>query len=721
MAKKNEQKRTLGFAAFGIGMCLLAAGAHHMSKPTNSKDFELVGKPFFEEFTSAEQARSLEVTAIDQETAESQQFSVAQKDGLWRIPSHYDYPAEAADRLAATATSVMGINRESLVGRLKSDHERFGVLDPLDVDSTDPETVGKRITIKDESDDTLVDLIIGKEAGDVVVTEEDRPMQSGEAEKYYYVRRPDETPTYKVQLNVDISTKFSDWIEPDLLQLNGSAIRRISVDNYELQEKARGLGQPVQIFKVPGDVLNFSREDAVGSWDLEGLNEKTEEVVGAEVSKIVNVLDEMKIVGVRPKHKYKDQQLLSADLKVMEIPELQANPREFNMQMAKLQSELARQGFNFIQDPDLTLVSTGGELVAGTDEGIVYSLNFGKAVEDDEVEIEIGDKDTGDDVSETTESEPNAKTEAKEESQETGTENVDATESENDDSDKAEEEEVVVKNRYLMIRAFFDSALLGEVPVKPIEPLKPVEPEGYVPPAADDKDEQGEIDEESPTNESSSSGDEAPAPGESDSGDEQDAEDPSGDAEESEANAKPERDPAFVEYDEALATYEQQSTEHTLNMTRYENDLKAYEERVKAAEKRVAELNERFGDWYYVIAADNLKALKSSRTDVVKEKEVDEDEAAKPDISFDMPDDLSAPPVDPAKDESSEGDGTDKIEDQDDSDSDKDQPDSDSNVETTEGQSNAAEGSEPNSDDSSESPESPEAEEPGGSDSEKDG
>ena len=133
--KKNEQARTIAFVLFGVLMCAAAFATHYMTLPNNSKDFELVGKPFFEGFDSASLAKSLEVAAMDADSAKLKKFSVEEKDGIWRIPSHYNYPAEAAERLAVTATSIMGINRDSLVGRLESDHERYGVVDPLDIEA----------------------------------------------------------------------------------------------------------------------------------------------------------------------------------------------------------------------------------------------------------------------------------------------------------------------------------------------------------------------------------------------------------------------------------------------------------------------------------------------------------------------------------------------------------------------------------------------------------
>ena len=194
-------------------------------------------------------------------------------------------------------------------------------------------------------------------------------------------------------------------------------------------------------------------------------------------TEIVKVLDEMKIVGVRPKFKYKDQLLLTPDLKVKQIPELQQNPREFNAAMAKLQSELSKRGFNFIKNPDLTLVSNGGELSIGTDEGVVYSLSFGKFVEGDESAIEIGSSGEGaDDGSKEAESTDSADDGSKDQT-ESGEAEPASAESDpatvDDDPTAETPAEPEAKNRYLMIRVSFDESLLGDKPVKPTEPTKP--------------------------------------------------------------------------------------------------------------------------------------------------------------------------------------------------------------------------------------------------------
>ena len=613
----NESKKTIAFVAMAAVMSLAAVSSHFLNRPTNSGDFELLGQAFFPEFESASQAQSLEVAAIDADSAQLKRFSVRNQGGLWRIPTHYDYPAEAAARLATTASSVMGITRESLAGRLASEHERLGVIDPLSDEAEDPESVGKRITLKDASDEIVIDYIVGKEAGEVVLSATERPYGNQGNEKYYYVRRPDEAQTYKVKLDIDLSTKFSDWIEPDLLRLRPNDVTRLSIDNYTLQEdRSNPLAQTAALFKSQGDKLDLARASNTDSWKLEGLAEESEELQTSRITKILGVLDQMKIAGVRPKFKYKDQLLLTADLKLNQQPEFEKDPQGFGLAINRLQVELEQKGFNLAGSAEkMELVAVHGDMAVGTDKGILYTLHVGKALEGDETEIEIGSKnDSNDEPSELEPSESSSDENTEGDSEDGESKDGDAKDSEDDGKDEADSEsdpKPEAKNKYLMVRVSFDESLILPKPLKPIEPVKPEAPEGYQPPA-DDQPKEGDSDD--------------PAEGE-ESGDESDDSDA---AEKPPADVKPERNPEFVKHDEAVKGYEQQMLEFEMGMSRFEDETKAYDKKVEEGKALVDELNQRFGDWYYVVSGDNLSTLQTKRADLVELKDPPKGDGSKP-------------------------------------------------------------------------------------------
>ena len=605
---RNENTRTSLFTVFASVSLIAAAGSYWMNLPPKLDGFELLGKPFYEDFVESSQAKSLKVVAMN-EDAELQEFSVEQVDGLWTIPSHHNYPAEAVARLAATSSSVIGIEREALAGRLKSDFERFGVIDPTDEDIIDPESVGKSLTLLDDQGEVLADFIIGKQVEDTPQWRDDFEERV-EPESYFYVRRRDENQTFKVSLDIDLSTKFSDWIEPDLLKIQSNQLTRVFLDNYEVTERAGDvLGQTKELSKTQGEQITFGRPDGTSDWMLEGLRASVEEQVDERLNQIIDVLDNVEIVDVRPKNTFMGKQLLAADLTINTDPEFKKDPQGLGEALNELRYEMNEKGFTLIPSQDengqtkLEFYCRRGELEAGTDEGVLYTLMFGNSVTGGNQAIEIGKQS---DESEDAEDDPAG------DKPEEGESEIDPSQN----SEEAEEGD----NRYLMIQVNFDESLLGSKPEPPKEVQMPVKPEGYKP--ADPESDPSEPEEGAEESEPSSEG------GESEEGDSQtdtapkpddSSEETEGEDSEKQEEAKPvERDPAFIEYENQLAEYDAKKVEYEIQLSRYQDDLKNWEEKVKAGKKRVGELHERFNQWYYVISADNLDAVRAERSDFVR-------------------------------------------------------------------------------------------------------
>lgn len=595
----KETNRTIGFVASALAMTGLAFVTWQANRPQLLSDFGSIGKPFFESFESNRQATSLEVIAVDDKGAR-RRFEVRKQGQLWTIPSHYDYPAEAADRLTNTATAVIGLKREALAGRNATEHERFGVVDPNSAGTADPDAVGKRLILKDSAGNALADFILGKEAAAQGNDEERAAFERDQTEKFYYVRRSDENLTYKVRLDLNLSTKFADWIDPLLLQIEANRLVKLGIDDYQLKEEASGaFGAVKTLAKVPGKPSLLTRKGGFDPWTLEGMDAAKFTLDTAKAGEISQTIEELKIVGVRPKFKWNGQQLITSDLQLV-VPEGLKNGTpefdQFQEAVLTLQDELSGRGFQFAKQGErLTLVSEAGEFVAGTEDGVAYTLHFGKPVEGDEQAIEIGGgnqpaaADAG--------AQANGGTLA-------------GGEAENKPANSAEaKSELSGKNRYVMIRVTVDSQLLGDRPAPPVEPVKPEQPDGYVP---------------RPEVKPAAEGD--PAPPETDVTDS--------------------RDPKFIEYDAQLKAWEQARTDYELQKSQAEMQLKEFEERVKAAEKRVAELNDRFGSWYYVVAAENLAGLLVKRSELELAKPQPQGALPeRPNIDFGEADIPPAPPV----------------------------------------------------------------------------
>lgn len=561
----KDHIRTIVFVV-GAVFCLAVTGIiEWASRPAAIEEYGRVGQEFYPEFTDPTKATSLEVYAFDPEKVLPLEFRVQQLDnGRWVIPSHHNYPADAEDRLADTAASIIGIDRGALVTRWPADHAEYGVVNPKQESLAvgDVEGVGKRLTLTGEGDTILADYIIGNE------------VEEGSGD--YYVRHPDEDEVYITSLNIDLSTKFADWIETDLLELDAADISEVSVNNYSFDE-LRG-----QV--TSQEVSTLARATSTDPWSMGGLNEETEEVNEDAIRDTVDTIAELAIAGVRPKQKG-----LTPDLKIDRAAV--SSQRDVD----RLQSDLLTRGFllqpgeNGSQE-NLRLMAREGELNAATTDGVVYRLYFGRAFAGNQEELEIGFSNSDKEGQSKDESDGGEKKSDEAKSDETST----------DDSESSEEGAGDNNNpgRYVFVRTEFDKKYLGEAPVKPTEPEMPPELKAA---------------------ESAEKADATPA-SDSDEGTDDSAE---GDRETEETD-EPEEDPLDALRDE----YEQAKTQYESDVQTYEADLKAFDQKIADGEKKAAELNRRFADWYYVIPGDSFDKMRLSRADLVKAKE--DDEAADP-------------------------------------------------------------------------------------------
>ncbi len=300
----------------------------------------------------------------------------------------------------------------------------MGVVDPLDIDLTKNKGRGQRITLS-KGEDPLVDLIIGNSVNS-------RPG-------FIYVRKPTEKATYIAKRTVEPSTKFADWVETDLLQLkpktsdgnnnvSKAGVVEIVIDHTSVDAAQGRL--------VAGEKDLLTREKSTDPWKLDGLDEKTEEVDPSKITPMLGTLDDLKLVGVRPKPKG-----LLANLTF--DPELIRDRQD----LLELRLDLQSKGFFLVPDrkeKTFSLYSNAGEVIAATDKGIVYTLRFGDVISGDELDIEIGANDS------------KKKTE---EGDATGDERKKST----DAADKKE-------SRYVFVATHFDEKFLGPPPEEPVRP-----------------------------------------------------------------------------------------------------------------------------------------------------------------------------------------------------------------------------------------------------------
>lgn len=364
-------RRTATFLAVGVGLLLL--GGWLNLRPA-LRQRAVVGedeqaKVLFPDLADPGKAASLEIVSFDDATATLKPFKVIRSEGVWVLPSHENYPADAKDQLAAAATELIDRPVLDVVSDSPGDHETYGVIEP------DPEKVkvgmtgvGQLVEIRDASGNKLARLIVGKE---------DKRPASGDGSQgrtLRFVRRAGQDRVYRVELDTSkFTTRFDDWIEKDLLKISPWDVRRLTIDDsscsFGLDEAS---GRPmVSLARRCRAELAYDDKDATWSLQkLEGFDGKNqpkeeklaegEELASGKLNDLRNALGDLKIVDVVRKPSG-----LSAELKAEESF---AGDRE-------AVTSLAQRGFFAFQKGDV--VSSNGETVVGMKDGVEYLLRFG--------------------------------------------------------------------------------------------------------------------------------------------------------------------------------------------------------------------------------------------------------------------------------------------------------------------------------------------------------
>jgi hypothetical protein len=374
----SELNRT----AIYFAVALVVVGLAIFTRPSSSRfDVEtMIGEPLVDEF-DIDAPQRLAVTRVDAETGQRRDFEVAEKGGLWTIPSKGGYPADATANMVSAVEGIVGRTILAVATDEAGRHAEFGVLDPATSSAAaDAEAVGTRVKLTGADDEVLADVIIGKAVKDT----------DG---KQHYVRLATQDAVYAVEIDpAAFSTDFSDWIEKDLLGLSTFDIQSVKINDYsapvEVQLTNQGLRRLVSLIQRGRYELRYDDENS--KWDAESLetwNPETEKFepfelqAGEELNadalrEMRTALDDLTIVDVDRKPAG-----LSADLK--------AGDEFLNSREAI--SNLANRGFMPIGDEqgNAQIYSSDGELIVTLKSGVEYVLRFGD-IEQTEAEAIAG-------------------------------------------------------------------------------------------------------------------------------------------------------------------------------------------------------------------------------------------------------------------------------------------------------------------------------------------
>lgn len=601
----SETTKTLSFVGAGLLALVLAVATR--PKTAEFQVNSLIGT----ELTKAvepEEAKGLKVLEFDEEAATLRDFEVALRDGLWTIPSKGGYPADGQQQMGKAVTGVMDREILDIASKSASDHEQFGVIEPNDKLEVGQKGVGKRVTLTKEDGTPIADYIIGK------------AVKGADGQRY--VRKANQDLVYVVEIDpASFSTKFANWIEPDLLKISPWDLQTVELDNYSASAEM-GMGADgrlqMRLIQDKEDRLTLAYDDSKGEWaankletyDKAGKAFKTVDLAeGEELNKdklqeLKTALDDLKIVDVERK-----PEGLSADLKAGE---------EFVKNEAAMKS-LIRHGFVPASTANgVEIISSQGEFLATMKDGVEYILRFG---------------------------------------------DLQMAEGAEEDAEAPAEGEAPAKegvNRYLFVMTRFnESAItkpeLEELPELPADApaaegakeaaateASATEPAAEAanaePPAADAAAETKQPTDDGksgqPTDEPAVDTPAADAPATESAaaeGEETTAEEASTaeeTTEESTEAAAEEKTEEAPKLDEIIA--QRKEIEE-----RNQQKLDEYNQKIKAGQKRVTDLNARFGDWYYVISDDVYKKIRLTRADVVQKKAAEEKPAgeAEPDAN----------------------------------------------------------------------------------------
>ena len=350
----SELRKTSMFG--GAAVVLVALALLITPRRAAPDAFFDVGETFFPDFTDPETATTLEVVQFDEETAAAATFRVTNRNGLWTIPSHHDYPADGEERLSNTAAGVIAITKDDFRSDNVTDHESFGVIDPLDESVSTLRGRGRRVTFKGASEQVLADLVIGDGV-------EGLPG-------YRFVRVPDQNRVYAAQTDIGLSTQFNDWIETNLLGVERADVKRVVLNDYQVDERT-GMVRRRGEFSV-----DWLEQDVWSGSDVPD----GKEVDYVQMNLLVGGLMGLEIVGVRPK-----PEGLSGNLR--QAFEARAIT---NADVQTMQS----RGFYATVQGDM--LSNEGELLVRTELGVLYTLRFGEILFGSGNAVAIGEEEPAD-------------------------------------------------------------------------------------------------------------------------------------------------------------------------------------------------------------------------------------------------------------------------------------------------------------------------------------
>lgn len=316
-------------------------------------------------------ADALEIVRFDAQTNEPVRLEVERDGDHWVIASHNDYPADAKDaqdRIRDVALKLMDTDILNVATELASDHALLGVIDPTSdqAKEANAEDIGLLVALADGGGSSLAKLVVGK------------TVQNDESQRF--VRKAGESEVYVAKIDVDkLSSKFEDWIEPNLLDVNSGSVKGVTIKDYNFDVR---LGRTPD-GRVGYDLDYDPRMEVKVDYDSAGSSWKLAELLEARGERLVpsQLTDDEEL----DKEKLDDLKRAIDDLKIVNV---ESKPKDLVegvkseqdlLSDPKIGPSLSEKGYYPVRKgSDLELLSSNGEVRVQTDDGIEYILRFGR-------------------------------------------------------------------------------------------------------------------------------------------------------------------------------------------------------------------------------------------------------------------------------------------------------------------------------------------------------
>jgi Domain of unknown function (DUF4340) len=582
----NENTKTISLIAVAAVVLLVAfVTSAKTNIPTKQT---VVGTPVFPALDDPIKAKRMRIVTFDEDAGHAREFEVAQVNGVWSLPSHKNYPADAKQQMADAATALVDVKYlgEPVTDR-KADHELYGVVEPkVDEDQFGQKGVGKLVIIEDEANKPLARVIIGKEdkspkADDVMAP------QTG----LRFIRIPGQDQVYRVSLRADkFSSRFQDWMETDLLKLSPWDIQEVDLHDYSISEAVTPDGRPVAVINRRGD-LELAFEDKDNKWTAKKMVEYKEKATNEKKLADDEELDSVKLNAL--KEALHSLKIMDIDRKPTQMSaDLKADKSFFTDLQAK--QSLAERGYYAKQvGPDQwEIYSNDGEAIVRMKDGVKYVLRFGEIAgidnEEKSADASKGDKGKAD------------------------------TDASDEKSDGKKSDSKGSLSRYIMVMAEFDPDVIPKPELQAMPEIKkaPEKSESQSDKGSTKTGATGKADTKAGKADEKSAkapkADSAKADAKSDSSKSTTAK--STDAKGDKADAK-----SAVVKDENEDIEAIEAEQHRVEK---ENRRKQdeYNDKVKKGQDRAKELNSRFADWYYVVDDQTYKKIHLGMADIIKKK-----------------------------------------------------------------------------------------------------